>query len=144
MKKYIMLLAILATSCKSETPASILVKPFLEEYYDTGITIISEEKMDSLYCPVMIYQAILQQYNSLQKGDVEMESALYHQFLEAENGDPNMVGIKLRYRRDDRKGEVFDETFFFEEGRIKYWGLTIGLDKALISSAHSRFINAQK
>ena len=73
--------------------------------------------------------------------DAEKEATLFHKFKEAETGPANMVGIRLKYKRRD-DGRVYDETFYFENGSIKYWGLNESLDKAIISTKHERFIKA--
>lgn len=141
MRKVCILLAVLLTSCNRETPASILCKPFLEEYYETSIKIVSEEPFDSIYCPVPFYEKILEQYGLLKAGDTEKEAMLYGQFKKAETGPANMVGIRLKYKRGD-DGREYDETFYFENGNIKYWGLNVSLDKAMIATKHERFIKS--
>ena len=135
---YPIFVAILLISCRRVTTADILVKPFLESYYDTGISIISGE-MDSLYCPVMTYRSILEEYKSLNSMSEEEEAALYQRFKAAESGDPNMLGMKVRYKRADKKGEVFDETLYFDGGKVKYWGLNVAMDRAMIESRHKKF-----
>ena len=139
MKKiYPILVAILLISCRRVTTADILVKPFLEDYFGTSVSIISE-KVDSLYCPVMALDSILTEYKTNKNMSEDEEHALYRRFEESENGSPNMIGMQVRYKRADKKGKVFDETFYFDAGDIKYWGLNVALDKALILSEHKRF-----
>lgn len=133
-----LLLAIIVGSCKQSSLASIIVKPFLEDYYGTDIRILSED-IDSLYCPVPAYTHILEKYSALSDDDYQTEEALYKEFLDAGSGPKNSLGVTVRYKVADKDGETFEEIFFIDGGQIKCWGLNVSLDKALILSRHSEF-----
>lgn len=140
MKKYLFILFCLLSGCKRSTPADILVKPFLEQYYETGIKIVSGGDLDSLYCPLDIYQEILNQYRSLDPADSIAEEGLYNLYKKAESGPNNSVGFRIKYKRKDKPGEIIEEVFFIDAGKIKGWGLNVSMDKLMIESNHSDFI----
>ena len=140
MRKYLVILLLILSGCKRSSPADILVKPFLEQYYETGIKIVSGGELDSLYCPLDIYQAIYNQYKSLDPADSITEEGLYNLYQKAEYGPNNSVGFRIKYRRKDKPGELFDEVFFIDAGQIKGWGLNVSMEKMMIESSHTDFI----
>lgn len=139
MRKYLFIFLCLLSACKRETPADILVKPFLEQYYETKIKIVSGGELDSLYCPLDIYQTIYNQYKSLNIADSIAEDSLYTLYQKAESGQNNSVGFRIKYKRKDKPGELFDEVFFIDAGQIKGWGLNVSVEKMMIESSHTEF-----
>jgi len=142
MKKVsLIFMAITVMACNSDSQSSTIARQFLEEFYQTDISIVSAQR-DSIYNPLPAYQSILDRYDSLAENDVEKEALLYREFQESETGDPNAVGIKVRYKRSDKRGDVFDDIFYLNGDEIEAWGLNASLRALMITTKHNDFIKA--